>query len=374
MKILVVNGGSSSDKLSLYDIQNEELVKPLWKGQLDRSTCQKEERQKNLSALIKTLWSGETQVIDGPQEIERIVHRVVHGGKTLQHPTLITQEVKKQIRELIPLAPLHNSVNLEGIELLEQLFPTLPQIAIFDTAFHSHLPEVTQTYPLPYEWKEEGIQRYGFHGISHHYCAERAYTLIKTVPSPFHMINCHLGNGSSLCAIKEGKSVDTTMGFTPLEGLMMGSRSGSIDPGIIFYLLREKRYTWEEIEEILNFESGLKGIGGFSDMREIVSHPNAKAALAFQMFVYRLRGYIGYLMANLGKLDVLSFTGGIGENSETVREAVCERLDFLGIKLDRDKNRDCVPDQDISGPESRVRLLVIHTEEEWMMAKECRQV
>lgn len=324
-----------------------------------------------LDLLVRSMWEGETKVIESKEEVERIGHRVVHGGSQFQKPTLITPSVKKEIQKLIPLAPLHNPANLKGIEQMEKLFPSVPQIAVFDTAFHCHMPEVVKTYPLPYAWREKGIQRYGFHGISHHYCAYRISQLMNRGLEELNIVNCHLGNGDSLCAISKGMSVETTMGFTPLEGLMMGSRSGSIDPGILFYLMREHQYTFEQLDHILNFESGLEGICSHSDMREVVADPSEKARLALNMFVYRLRFYIGALLINLGPLDVLSFTGGIGENSSIVRRDACQGLKFLGIELDEVKNQSCVPDQDIATPTSRTRVFIIHTEEQWMIAKQC---
>jgi acetate kinase len=203
---------------------------------------------------------------------------------------MINNSVKERIRELIPLAPLHNPANLKGIELMEAYFPSLPQIAVFDTAFHSTMPEMIKTYPVPWEWKERGIQRYGFHGISHHYCAERAASFLNKQPKELKIINCHLGNGCSLCAIKDGKSYETTMGLTPLEGLMMGTRCGSIDPGILLYLMREHQISRQELDDALNFSSGLKGIGGHSDMRELLDlSDDERAHLAIQMFVHRLK-------------------------------------------------------------------------------------
>lgn len=258
MKILVVNAGSSSHKLSLYNLVNEKPVEPLWEGVLDWGMDEKpfsvkvrNDTGKNIKGELKTrnveegiqillnsLWKGSTRVIESLSSIERIGHRVVHGGAEFEQPALINNSVKDRIRELIPLAPLHNPANLQGIDLMEACFPSLPQIAVFDTAFHSTMPEMIKTYPVPWEWKERGIQRYGFHGISHHYCAERAASFLNRHPKELKIINCHLGNGCSLCAIKDGKSYETTMGLTPLEGLMMGTRCGSIDPGILLYLMR----------------------------------------------------------------------------------------------------------------------------------------
>lgn len=391
MKILVINAGSSSHKLSLYDIKDLQPVEPLWKATIDwgrggahsflvvtvPGQCKMEKSlenssiQEGLQILLTSLWQGSTQVISGLSAIESIGHRVVHGGRAFQCPTLINDKVKAELHSLIPLAPLHNPANLQGIEIMEQHFPHIPQIAVFDTAFHAQMPEKVKAYPVPYAWKAEGIERYGFHGISHQYCAERAAALLQKEPRDLKMINCHLGNGASLCAIKDGKSVDTTMGFTPMEGLMMGSRCGSIDSGILLYLLREKKYTVEDLDAILNFNSGLKGIAGTSDMREILASQEARAQLAFEMYNYRLKGYIGALITQLEGIDTLIFTGGVGENAAAVREATCQGLKFLGVELDVEKNLKCQPDQDVALLASKVRILVIHTREEWMIAREC---
>lgn len=394
MKVLVVNAGSSSHKLSLYDLVDEEPVEPLWEGSLDWGRDQKplslkiktdtgakveralEDRNvdEGFKILLDSLWQGSTQVIEGLSAIERIGHRVVHGGAEFEQPTLINKAVKERIRELIPLAPLHNPANLQGIELMEAYFPDLPQIAVFDTAFHLTMPEKVKTYPVPWGWKEKGIQRYGFHGISHHYCAERAAHLLKQHPHELKIINCHLGNGCSLCAIKEGKSNETTMGLTPLEGLMMGTRCGSIDPGILLYLMREHHMSQQELDDALNLESGLKGIGEHSDMRELLDlQGEERARLAVHMFIHRLKAFIGALAVSLEGFNVLSFTAGIGENAPLIREAVCKGLTFLNMAIDLEKNLKCKPDADISASSSSIRVLVIHTREDWMIARACFQ-
>ena len=392
MKILVLNVGSSSHKLSLYDLQNEEPVDPLWEGSIDwgrkgqppslevkthlgakfKRDLTGGEIEEGIKILLNCLWQGETQVIEGAAAIERIGHRVVHGGVAFEKPTLINQVVKERIRQLIPLAPLHNPGNLQGIELMEKFFPTLFQIAVFDTAFHVTMPEIVKTYPVPWEWKEKGILRYGFHGISHQYCAERAVKFLKQDSSALKIINCHLGNGCSLCAIKDGKSYETTMGLTPLEGVMMGTRSGSIDPGILLYLMREHQMSQQELDDALNFASGLKGIGGCSDMRELLAkQADERARLAVQMFVHRLQTSIGALAVSLGGFNVLSFTAGIGEHAPFIREETCQGLEWLNIAIDLDKNSNCQPDADITASSSKIRVLVLHTQEEWMIARAC---
>ncbi|CUI16011.1 acetate kinase [Candidatus Protochlamydia naegleriophila] len=392
MKILVVNAGSSSHKLSLFDSEGGLPTDSLWRAQLDWGrpdnqyyTVQVKGGEKvtrhlktpsleeGLREVLESLWKGDAPVIDTPLAIGRVGHRVVHGGAIFQCPVLVTRAVKEEIRRLIPLAPLHNPGNLEGIELIEQIFPAIPQIAVFDTAFHSTMPEVVKTYPVPYEWKEKGIQRYGFHGTSHHYCAIRATEMMKSRFSSLRLVNCHLGNGASLCAIRDGKSIDTTMGFTPLEGLMMGTRCGSIDPGILLYAMRELNVAPKELDTLLTFESGLKGIGGSSDMREIQAETSERAELALNMYIYRLKYFIGAMTASLGGIDVLSFTAGIGEHAAYIREKTCEGLAYLGVRLDLEKNHQDKSDQDldIAASDSAVRILVIHTQEEWMIAKGC---
>ena len=392
MKILVVNAGSSSHKLSLFDLCDDQPTEPLWEGSLDwgrgqmplslkvkgsggRQVEQELENrnvEEGLKILLNSLWQGPAQVIKDLSAIERIGHRVVHGGSEFERPTLIEKEVKKQIGKLIPLAPLHNPANLQGIEFMEKAFPSVPQIAVFDTSFHLTMPEIIKTYPVPWAWKEWGVLRYGFHGISHHYCAERVAHFLHRDPRELKIINCHLGNGCSLCAIKEGKSYDTTMGLTPLEGLMMGTRCGSIDPGILLYLMREQHLSLQELDGALNSASGLKGIGGHSDMRELLGlQGDARALLAVQMFVHRLQGLIGALAASLEGFNVLSFTAGIGENAASIREAVCRGLSFLGLAIDSDKNVNCTPDAEISSAASSIKVLVIHTREDWMIARAC---
>ena len=288
--------------------------------------------------------------------------------------TLITTEVKKDILSLSEFAPLHNRENLEGIEVSEKFFPEASQFAVFDTAFHSTLPEEIATYPGPYHWKKEGIRRYGFHGISFQYCSVQASQFLNRSLRELKMVICHLGNGASLCAIKEGKSFDTTMGFTPLEGLMMGTRSGTVDPSILFYLLRQGKDV-DSIEKILNFQSGLLGISGISeDIREIEEaalRGEKRAKLSLEMFLYRLRGFIGMMIASLEGIDVLVFTGGIGEHSSLVRKETCKSLSYLGLEVDSKANDEkSKEDRAISGKASKVSILVIPTNEEKEIAQE----
>jgi acetate kinase len=395
MKVLVLNAGSSSQKCGLYEFERDAIPptppEPLWEGSIDwnhqpgtveiKIKTQRLTRTESIPMtskaeimkhLISTLWNGETQVVSGLEAIDCIGHRVVHGGRDYQQSVLITPTVKAAIEKFFTYAPLHNPANLEGIEIMEQL-GDLTQVAVFDTAFHAQMPEVSRIYPLPYEWYEEGIQRYGFHGISHQYVAERVQFLSQPVP---RLITCHLGNGCSLAAIRDGKSVATTMGFTPLDGLMMGTRCGAIDPGILIHLLRQG-HSVEDLDRALNSESGLIGISGVSsDMRQILhaTKENPRAQLAFDLFIRRLRSEIAALLPVLGGLDALIFTGGIGEHSAAVRAAVCEGFEFLGWRLTGELNEGSEIDRDIAAEASAVRIWVVQTQEDWAIARECARI
>jgi acetate kinase len=402
MKILVLNAGSSSQKICLYEVQEplpEQAPEPLWKGNADWTRTngkavisienrhgQKHEEEVETGSrpeitdkMLQMLWSGPTKVIEQQDDIAMIGHRVVHGGDRYRASTRVTTEVKDAIQQLAEFAPLHNPANLEGIEAAERLFKSQPQIAVFDTSFHSQMPPQAITYPGPYEWLEQGIRRYGFHGISHQYCTRRSAQILGRDPSILRLVNCHLGNGCSLAAIQHGHSIDTTMGFTPLEGLMMGTRSGSIDPSILLYLQRQKGYNTDQLEHILNKESGLKGISGVSgDLRQILhaieKEQNERAMLALDIYVYRLRLFIGMMVAALGGIDVLTFTGGVGENSALVRERACGELDYLHLSLNAEKNAASPVDEDIATADSAVRVLIVHTEEDWEIALECWRI
>lgn len=378
MKILVVNAGSSTHKCAIFE--NHEKI-PVWTGFLDWGLNSNEVRMlvktkhgENLEKILskKPVFEIMKELIETAgslADLKGIGHRVVHGGDKFQSPTLITPEVIGVIRNLIKLAPLHNPANLGGIEIMQQLFPNLPQVAVFDTAFHSKIPEVASTYAIPQYLREEGIKRYGFHGISHEYCMNRALEMIPKNLESAKIVTCHLGNGASLAAIQNGHSIDTTMGFTPMEGLMMGTRSGSIDPGILLYLQNQKNMTKDTLDKCLNYESGLKGIsGGISDMREIlkkIGEGDRWAKLGFDMFIYSLNSFIGKMTASLQGLDVLVFTAGIGENSQEVREKSVKALKYLGVIIDLKKNASCDEDTEISSTDSKVHVLVIHTKEEY---------
>ena len=292
--------------------------------------------------MLGTLTRGETAVLEQLTEIDVVGHRVVHGGPDYSQPVPVTDEVRRAIAAFGDLAPAHNPAQLEGIRAIDTMIGDVPQVAVFDTAFHRRMPLAASVYPIPYEWYEKGIRRYGFHGISHGYCSERAAALLGRPLASLRMITCHLGNGCSLAAIKNGVSVDTSMGFTPLEGLMMGSRSGSIDPAIPIYLMRHGQ-TVQQIDDMLNQGSGLKGVSGLSaDMREILeaaAKGHERARLALDLYVHRLRASIGGMVAVLGGLDVLVFTAGVGENAPSVRERACAGFEYLGLSLDKRQER-----------------------------------
>jgi len=396
MKVLVLNSGSSSQKSCLYDIGNtlpEHPPEPAWEGKIEwdgdhadiqvqnshgaklKERVQVASRSDAIDRLLDTLWNGNLRIVSAPSEIDVVGHRIVHGGKELEKATAITPEVKSAIARMSVFAPLHNRAELEGIEIIEKHIGEVLQVAVFDTGFHSRLPEPAAVYPGPYDWLAQGIRRYGFHGINHQYCAERTAQLLGKDLQSLKLVTCHLGNGCSLAAIREGRSVDTTMGFTPLEGLMMGTRSGSVDPGILTYLMRRGQLTGQQLDDLLNTKSGLLGISGVSgDMRQIVAamkdgHPRAK--LAFEIFAHRLQAGIGSMIAVLGGIDALVFTAGIGENSPEVRAAACANFRFLGLKLDAAKNARSSADQDISVSDSAVRVLIVRAQEDWAIAREC---
>jgi acetate kinase len=393
MNIFVLNRGSSSIKCDLYQFHKgvpslawEAQIQ--WKNLFDHPTLsvtngkgiRYSEPVKEATAalalehLISLLTEGKAAVLKSLDEVDAIGHRIVHGGRWFTESVLITPEVKEKIRGLGKLALLHNLFELEGIEILEKHFPKTLQVAAFDTAFHHTLSKAAQIYPGPYRWYEEGIWRYGFHGMSFQYCSKRAAETLKKDPKRLKMVICHLGSGASLCAVKEGKSVDTTMGFTPLDGLMMDTRCGSIDPGIILYLLEKQ--SKEEISRELYHDSGLLGLSGISsDMRDILEKSlegQARASLAFEVYLHRLNAMIGSMIASLQGVDALIFTAGIGENASLLRKRVCENFSFLGVALDRAQNEgshqeDCI----ISAADSKVDVLLIHTQEALEIAREC---
>jgi len=371
MRILALNGGSSSFKCRLDDLGDQEppsaAPAPVWERRVELSPG---------TSIAETL---EPVLASLPSPVDMAGHRVVHGGPRYRASTFLTAEVRAAIAEQAEFAPAHNRFELEAVQTLDSfLGKNIPQVAVFDTAFHVTLRPAAYTYPGPYEWLERGIRRYGFHGVNHQYVSHRAADLLQRDPGTLKLVSCHLGNGASLAAVRNGKSADTTMGFTPLEGLMMGTRCGSIDPAIMIYLRRHGDYTADQLDRLLNQESGLLGVSGLSgDMREIeraMKNGNERARLAFDIYAHRLTREAGAMIAVLGGVDVIVFTAGVGENCAPLRARMCSQLGFLGLKLDESKNEAAKPDQDIAAPDSAVRVLVIRAQEEWEIARECHRL
>lgn len=387
MKILVINCGSSSLKYQLFDMKDESV---LCKGLVERIAINGsklthkvgdkklvvEEDMKDHTEAIKHVFNAlldeKYGVVKSLDEIGAIGHRVLHGGDTLTRSTIIDDHVKAKVEEFIKFGPLHNPANLMGIRACEKLVPGKKNVAVFDTAFHQTMPAKTYMYAIPYEYYEDyRIRKFGFHGTSHRYVTLRTGQLLGR--NDLNIITVHLGNGSSISAIKEGKCFDTSMGLTPLEGLLMGTRSGDIDPTVMNFLMSEKGYTPEEVNQIFNKKSGVLGVSGlssdFRDLEEAADNGNERARLALDMFITRVRKYIGGYMAELGHVDVISFAGGIGENSATIRKAVLENMEEYGIVIDDSKN-DTREESVISADNSRIKVLVVPTNEELMIARD----
>lgn len=393
MKILVINCGSSSLKYQLFDMETEaHLAKGLVERiGLDKPTFkhQKSDEEELVSAVdikdhaqavqivLDALTDPNIGVLKSVEEIDAVGHRVLHGGDRYSESIVIDENVIDQIKECIPLAPLHNPANLTGIEACQKLFSNVPMVAVFDTAFHQTIPKEAYTYALPYRLAEKyHIRKFGFHGISHQYVSERAKILDKE--RALKLITCHLGNGCSLTAVKDGISIDTTMGLTPLEGLIMGTRSGSIDPSIIKVLSENKHFTIEEIDSILNKESGVLGISGisndFRDLEKAQKEGNDRAKLALDTFCYHVRYMIGAYAAILNGVEMIVFTAGIGENSPESRRKILSSLDFLGISIDEQANDTRGEEIVISKADSKVKVMVIPTNEELMIARETKRL
>jgi acetate kinase len=390
MDILVINCGSSSIKYQLFDMEDERLlarglvekigeevsvVSHTADGESLRYEATIADHEQALDHIRKALMDPKSGVIASPDEIDAIGHRVVHGGEGFVESTLITDEVVATIEEFCALAPLHNPPNLVGIRSAAKAFPGKPHVAVFDTAFHQTMPRHAYIYAIPYKlYAKQRIRRYGFHGTSHRFVAARGAKMLGVPPDQFHCITCHLGNGCSMTAVADGKSVDTTMGLTPLEGLVMGTRSGDIDPAIIFHLARSNGTALDDIDKLLNKQSGLLGLSGLSnDVRELLEAApgNERARLALDVFCYRIRKYIGAYLAALGRAHAVILTGGIGENAVVIRQKILEGLGSLGLELDPAANeaaRGC--EADISTPGSAVRILVVPTNEELMIARD----
>ena len=392
MNILIINSGSSSIKFQLINLPSETLI---CSGLVERIGYKDavlnyktntvsfqeidniENHKQGLNKVVKLLLDPEKGVIESTDEIMAVGHRVVHGGNTFSDTTIITEEVKQDIQKYAALAPLHNPGNLEGILVAEEFFPNAKQIAVFDTAFHQTIPEVVHKYAIPNTlYEEEGIQVYGFHGTSHQYVSEKAIAYLKLKTSK--IISIHLGNGCSMTAIKDGKSIDHSLGFTPSNGLIMGTRSGDIDHGVIYHLVNNLGYSMDEVKILLTNKSGMLGLTGFSDLRDIEAEAekgNKHCILALNMNAYRIKKYIGAYVAAMNGLDAIIFTAGIGENSNVIRKLVCEDMDYFGIILDESKNDERSKDlREINTPTSKVKILVIPTNEELEIAKQAFQL
>ena len=389
--ILTINAGSSSVKYQCFEMTDEVY---LARGQIDRlsspspnlfyerrdsathqTSIPPMEYEAVFPSIFETLLDAEKGVLENLNDIVAVGHRVVHGGSRFAESALITPEVETAINQCVPLAPLHNPYNLGGIRACRQVLPNAAHVAVFDTAFHQTMPDYAYMYALPRSLYEQyDIRRYGFHGTSHRYVSMKAAEILGRPLTSLKLITCHLGNGCSITAVDRGKSVDTSMGLTPLEGLMMGTRCGDIDPAIIFHLMEEGQMSADTINQMLNRESGLLGVSGVaSDVRDLfqaVSEDNPQAALALKMFSYRVRQYIGKYAAVLGGLDALIFTAGIGENAPSIRSTICEDLGFLGIHLDEEKNQSSGVEKAIHREDAAVNLLVVPTNEELMIARD----
>lgn len=391
MKILVINTGSSSLKYQLIDMENEAV---LAKGLCDRIGIDNSfikhtktgsdtividvdmtNHRSAIKQVIGVLTGERTGVIGNMSEIAAVGHRIVHGGEKFHDSAIIDENVMSAIRECIDLAPLHNPPNIIGIEACQHIMPDTPMVAVFDTAFHQTIPQYAYLYALPHEmYEKHGIRKYGFHGTSHKYVAQRAAAMLEKPLSELKLVTCHLGNGASVCAVEYGKSVETSMGFTPLDGLAMGTRSGSVDPAVVKFLMENEKMTPKEIDEYLNKKSGVLGISGvssdFRDLEDAIDNGNERARLAIKIFCYRVKQYIGSYAAVMNGLDAVVFTAGIGENNPLVRGIVMENLDFLGLRIDPEKNKVRGKEMDISAEDAKARTLVIPTNEELAIARE----
>ncbi|MFW5760138.1 MAG: acetate/propionate family kinase, partial [Cyclobacteriaceae bacterium] len=395
MKILVLNCGSSSIKYQLFNMESKEV---LAKGSIEkiglhgsflRNTRNDGDRvklvgevidhQAGIEYILGVLISEKHGSLSDLIEIDAVGHRVVHGAETFKSSVVINEEVIKKIEECIDLAPLHNPPNLKGIYAIKNLLPQVPQVAVFDTAFHQTMPDYAYMYAIPYSlYKKYGLRRYGFHGSSHRFVSSQACNFLNLDYEQQKIITCHLGNGASLTAIKEGKSIDTSMGLTPVEGLMMGTRSGDLDLGILTYIVNKEEISINAANTLINKHSGLLGVSGVSsDMREVMEAAetgNDRALLALNIYAYRVKKYIGSYIATLGGLDVLVFTGGVGENAANIRSLACTGLDYLGIVLDEEKNNAVRGEEAIiSTQDSKVKIVVIPTNEEFIIAQDTRQ-
>lgn len=393
MKVLVLNCGSSSIKYQLIDMDKGASL--LAKGLLERIGLEMGEfthkpvgkdkyyvkqpiadHKAGIKMVLDALVDEKIGVIKSLTEINACGHRVAHGGEVFKSSVLVGEKEKEQIRALFALAPLHNPANLQGIEAMEAILPGVPQVAVFDTSFHQTMPEKAYLYAIPYEYYQtDKIRRYGFHGTSHRFVAPKAAKMAGMDINNSKIISCHLGSGASICAVKNGQSVDTSMGFTPVEGLIMGSRCGDLDLGVLLYIAEKEKMAIKEMNNFINKDCGLKGItGGVVDMRDIMAgkrEGKQRETYAFDMFAYRVRKYIGAYAAAMGGVDIILFTGGIGENAWWQRQEICEGLEFLGAEMDKEANEKMAgQDGIISKPDSRVKILSVTTDEELVIAQD----
>ena len=393
MNIFVVNSGSSSIKYQFFKMPDK---KPICTGLVERIGLEDSmithklflkgeekmiqrrldipDHESGLKQVAEILTDSEIGVIHNPQEIDAVGHRVVHGGETFASTTIITPEVKSEIKKLFSLAPLNNPANYLGIDVAEKIFTKAKQVAVFDTAFHQTIPEEAYRYAIPHSfYKELGIRVYGFHGTSHKYVSEKASEYLQNPLAK--LVTIHLGNGCSMTAVNAGKSIDTSMGFGPLNGLVMGTRSGDVDPFIIFHLVNQLGYSLDQVNNILNKQSGMLGLTGFSDMRDItraIAEGNEDAELAYTIYAYRIKKYIGMYAAVLNGLDAIMFTGGVGENDINIRRMACNNMDFLGIQIDEEKNKIRSNDiREINSENAAIKVLIVPTNEELEIVKQC---
>lgn len=394
MKILVVNCGSSSLKYQLFEMDNEEV---LAKGLVERIGIDgsilthsvnggkfiKEAPMDNhtdaIKYVIEALLDKEHGVITDMTEINAVGHRVVHGGEKYSESVLINEDVLNVLEDLSKLAPLHNPANIIGIKACQALMPDVPMVGVFDTSFHQTMPKEAYMYAIPYEiYEKYGVRKYGFHGTSHKYVSYKAAEFLGRDIKDMNIVTCHLGNGASLCAVKGGISIDTSMGFTPLEGSVMGTRSGDIDPAVIAFLVQELEKNVDEVLNILNKKSGVLGVSGvssdFRDIEDAASKGNERAKLALDLYHYRVRKYIGSYAAAMGGLDCIVFTAGIGENGKTTRKEICKGLEFLGVKFDEKLNDVRGELREINTEDSKVKILIVPTNEELMIARDTKQL
>jgi acetate kinase len=394
MKVLVVNCGSSSIKYQLIDMENENLMAKGYlekiglsdsflthtvNGEKHKIEQEVKNHEEGIQLVLRQLTHPEYGVIKNLDEIDAVGHRVVHGGEKFNSSVLITDDVINTMRECIPLAPLHNPAGITGIEACQKVLPNVPMVGVFDTAFHQTLPKKAYLYAIPYEYYEKyGIRKYGFHGTSHRFVSQRVAEVMNKSVEDLKIITCHLGQGASLCAVDSGKSVDTSMGLTPLAGVPMGTRSGDIDPSIVTFLMKNENLTPDQMDTILNKKSGKLGVSGISfddrDIEKAAEEGNERAKLAIDTFTYQVIGYIGRFAAQMNGVDVITFAGGVGENGIEVRKEICDSLAFLGVKIDNEKNNCRGKEVEISTPDSKVKVFVIPTNEELMIARDTMEI